>query len=326
MRVRVLVGAVLCLALAAAARARPAPDAECILASGNYPADPAAVAGIPRDHLVLEDVDRGEIPAYREVARAAGTFPLIVYSHLGGGERHEAVFRLTHLASHGFVVVSADHVDSPDGEFDEAQYENRPLDVSFLIDRFLAFSAEPGHFLEGAVDPARIGATGGSFGGYTVTVLAVGPFFRGTFTDPRVKAILPQDAPLGADYEHFAADAPALFETVTISALALGGDTLNSVPFAPGIQAFFDTLVPGPAVLGYGKLHGAIHRSFVDECDFHGSLPCFGYLLPSSYVARIVGYLAVNFFEAVLNEDAAALGRLQPAAVAAIDDLIFQSK
>src|SRR5262249_16806924 len=51
----------------------------------------------------------------------------------------------------------------------------------------------PGDPLAGAIDPERIGAFGHSLGGYAVLALATGPFGLGTFTDPRVKAIMPLD-------------------------------------------------------------------------------------------------------------------------------------
>jgi hypothetical protein len=40
----------------------------------------------------------------------------------------------------------------------------------------------------------------------------------------------------------------------------------------------------------------------------------------------IVNYLGLNFFDATLRGDAAALGRLDPAVVAAIEDVTYQTK
>src|SRR4029077_11534953 len=129
----------------------------------------------------------------------------------------------THLASHGFVVVSAEHPGnnylSPSG--DPAVLENRPLDVRFLIDQLLAFNAEAGNFFEGAIDRARIGGSGYSTGGYAVTTLATGPFVLGTFTDPRMKAMFLLDAA----QLFWGTDEPAIFGTITIPTLSLGGDS-----------------------------------------------------------------------------------------------------
>ncbi len=301
-----------------------------------YPSTPEAVAGVPRDpQQVLVPA-----PTYRDVARAPGTFPLIVYSHGGGGIRFESAFKLAHLASHGFVVVSADHPGSNAVNTDDpAAFENRPLDVRFLIDQALAFSAEAGNVLEGAIDPLRIGGSGWSFGGYAVTTLATGPFFRGTFTDPRLKAILPLDGAVGA--LHWGTDAPAIFGTIAIPTLSLGGDNLFSVVLAPDHQAMFDALQPGPSIIGYGVLHGAGHSTFPDECEVPDALlgtvlnggtalECFPALEPSAIPARyarhIINYLALNFFDGVLNGNPEALARLDPAVLAGIEELIYQSK
>jgi predicted dienelactone hydrolase len=301
-----------------------------------YPSTPEAVAGVPRDtQQVLVPA-----PTYRDVARAPGTFPLIVYSHGGGGIRYESAFKLAHLASHGFVVLSADHPGSDAVNVDDPDdFENRPLDVRFLIDQTLAFNAEPGHFLAGAIDPLRIGGTGWSFGGYAVLTLATGPFFRGTFTDPRLKAVLTFDGSMGA--LHWGADAPAIFGTIAIPTLSLGGDALLSVPLVSAHQAMFDALQPGPSIMGYGVLHDASHTTFPDDCEvpdalvgmvLHSgiALECLpGFepqTLPSRYARHIINYLTLNFFDAVLKGNPEALARLDPNVLAGIEELVYQSK
>src|SRR5262249_27794141 len=47
--------------------------------------------------------------AVRDAAPRAGRFPLVAFSHGYGGHRRQSTFLCTHLASHGYVVVSADH-------------------------------------------------------------------------------------------------------------------------------------------------------------------------------------------------------------------------
>jgi hypothetical protein len=78
--------------------------------------------------------------------------------------------------------------------------------------------------------------------------------------------------------------------------------------------------------MAYGTLHRAVHFTFTDEADFRGAAGGSPAFLPPRYAARIVGYLAVSFFEAVLNGDADALDRLEPNALAAIDELALQRK
>jgi predicted dienelactone hydrolase len=119
-----------------------------------------------------------------------------VYSHRSGGDRHAATFLCTHLASRGYAVAALDHSETfvPEllrrGEETDAARDARAraamaqrlLDLSFLIDTML----ERGAF--GPVDPARIGAVGHSFGGWTV--------LAAPDTDPRIAAIVAH-APAG---------------------------------------------------------------------------------------------------------------------------------
>lgn len=300
-----------------------------------YPSTPEAVAEVPRDVANLLGIPLIATPTYRDVARAPGKFPMIVYSHGGGWVRFDNAMKMAHLASHGFVVVSADHPGSDlQTPLDPNSFVDRPLDVRFLIDTFLGFDAEPGHWLEGAIDGDRIGGTGWSFGGYAVTALATGPFFRGTFTDPRMRAILPLDGAVGS--LHFGADAPAIFSTITIPSLSLGGEILFSAPLAADHQAMFDALVPGPAVAALGVLRDAGHGTFSDGCEipdailepFNGGpvAECGPEAIAWRYARHVMNYLALNFFDGVLNGNAEAVARLDPAALATIEDLTYQSK
>jgi dienelactone hydrolase len=123
----------------------------------------------------------------------------VVFSHGYGGERRQTTHFCTHLASHGFAVVSMDHVgntmadtlqlamsgggDMPDPDQAIREFiRHRPLDASFVIDRVLAGDAPV------AVDPERIGITGHSFGGWTT--------LQTTGRDARIRAALPL-APAG---------------------------------------------------------------------------------------------------------------------------------
>jgi Platelet-activating factor acetylhydrolase, isoform II len=292
-----------------------------------YPSTAEAVAGVPRDVLVAGITYR--TATYRDVVRAPGAFPLVVYSHGSPSTRVDDFHLLTHLASHGFVVVSAEHPGNnylnPTG--DPATLENRPLDVRFLIDQFLAFNAEAGNFFEGAIDPARIGGSGYSTGGYAVTTLATGPFVLGTFTDPRMKAMFLLDAA----QLFWGTDEPAIFGTITIPTLSLGGDSGFSVVLAPHLQSMFDVLQAGPTVSAYGVLRGAGHLTFPSWCEgpdanFQAQPECGPVSLPYRYAQYIIKYLALNFFDATLNGNPEALARLAPTALADIEELTYQSK
>ncbi len=145
--------------------------------------------------ISLADVDKRFDPlAVRDAKKRKGRFPLIVFSHGNGGLRMQSIFLTEHLASHGYVVVAPDHTGNaaitclPEGVVTMnarstlTAVEDRPRDVAFLIDEIIRQTADPNSFLHGGLDLDKIGATGHSFGGMTVTKAT---------QDKRIKAILP---------------------------------------------------------------------------------------------------------------------------------------
>jgi len=125
-------------------------------------------------------------------AKSHGPFPLIVFSHGQGAIRWQSTFYTVLLASHGYVVVSADHEG---GTLDYAvrnQLQDvgigigtRPVDAQYLI---TAYQRLPeGDPLFGMIDPERVGVTGHSFGALTSLRVAA--------IDKRVKVIVPQAPP-----------------------------------------------------------------------------------------------------------------------------------
>lgn len=293
-----------------------------------YPSTQESVAGRSRDVARVLGFDIVETPAYRDVALAPGPFPLVLFSHGNNGIRIQSFFFAAHLASHGFIVVSPDHhgntfVDTLDGVIDPQVAGNRPRDLSFLIDQFLAFNDQPGDFFAGAIDPARIAASGHSFGGLTSFLLA-GP---GEFIDTRIKAILPQApaAPFTAEF----------FAGVTIPTLILGGSIDETTPFATQQLRPYENLPVGAQVVAVAEIVGAGHFTFSDFCEvprlvlsFLGGFDeaCEPRHLPWRHAHDIVNYLSLNFFDAVLNGNAAARERLSAQSVAPIEDLVLQSK
>jgi len=114
---------------------------------------------------------------------------LIVFSHGYAGWRREATFVCTHLASHGYVVIGADHPESTSWEVDASLASPDPIaredsrllmaaqrrgDVPFLV-------AEAERRGYGA--PGDVGVTGISLGGWT-TLIAPS-------VEPRVRVIAP---------------------------------------------------------------------------------------------------------------------------------------
>jgi hypothetical protein len=80
-----------------------------VLTEVYYPTTDAAVAGVPREIVSVLGVPITEIPAYRDVARADGRFPLVVFSHGNLGIRIQSLYFYGHLASHGYVDATPDH-------------------------------------------------------------------------------------------------------------------------------------------------------------------------------------------------------------------------
>jgi dienelactone hydrolase len=116
-------------------------------------------------------------PAVRDARRIAGALPLVLLVHGFAGDRRESTFIGTHLASHGFLVASADHAGCTHHDIQAiinkaksegrrfiradimpALIEDRKGDVPFLIDRAIA---------ELSAQPEKVGVTGASFGGWT---------------------------------------------------------------------------------------------------------------------------------------------------------------
>lgn len=292
-----------------------------------YPSTPEAVAGVERYVVNLFGFDVARTPTYHEVAHAPGPFPLVLFSHGNGGIRFQSIFLAAHLASHGYIVASPDHhgntfLDIGLGMVDGESATNRPLDMRFMLDELLARNAAAGDFLEGSIDTSRIGMSGHSFGGFTTFALAAGPNL-----DTRIGAFMPL--------------APAtLFDAAFLGSidkpiLIQGGDLDTTTPYDTQQAAPFESLQPGATVVGLAKLVGAGHFTFSDVCevprDLVGAIGGFTEACEPRHLAwrhahDVIDYLALNFFDATLNADRAALKRLKPRVVASIPDLEYRSK
>jgi predicted dienelactone hydrolase len=168
--------------------------------------------------------------------------------------------------------------------------------------------------------------SGHSFGGYTSFALAGPAFELGTFTDPRIDAILPQAPAWPFD--------PAFFSGITVPTLVVGGSLDETTPFPENQQQPFDAM-SGVAWGLLAELEGAGHFSFSDFCEVPRDLleflggfdeACEPRHLPWRHAHDIVNYLALNFFDAVLKEDAEALARLAPESLAGIESLRIETR
>jgi predicted dienelactone hydrolase len=149
--------------------------------------------------------------AVRDAKVRPGRYPLVVFSHGNGGSRHQNTFWCDYLASHGYIVVSADHTGNArvtiiDGKpilYQLAERNNsakdRPLDVSFLLDRMIAWDKGADKRFAGRIDTTRVASTGMSFGSMTSVWVAD--------RDPRFKAVI---AMSGGRGEHTNLTIPSL--------------------------------------------------------------------------------------------------------------------
>jgi predicted dienelactone hydrolase len=297
-----------------------------------YPSTEGAVADMPLDVISLLGVAVAGSPADRDVVAAPGPRTLIAFSHGKFGIRFQSIFFASHLASHGYVVVSPDHhgntfLDSFAGVIDPDVLLNRPADMSFVIARMLALDSASSAFLDGRIDADAIGASGHSFGGLTTFALVGDDGIPGIPADPRVDAAFPQ-APAAPFAESF-------YDGVMVPTLIVGGSIDGTTPFSTSQQRPYDLLSPGATIVGLAEIAGGGHFTFSDYCEVDRQLlaalngfeeACEPRHLPWRHAHDIVNYLGLNFFDAVLKDDAEALGRLDVDVVNAIDDVRFERK
>lgn len=104
-----------------------------------------------------------------------GPYPVVFFSHGSGGMRMQSTYYTVDMASHGYVVVSTDHIGNTlsdlivTGDFVTADLleslGNRPQDLSFVREELeLLESTDP---LAEIMDFGTVGVTGHSFGALT---------------------------------------------------------------------------------------------------------------------------------------------------------------
>ena len=142
-------------------------------------------------------------------------YPLVVLGHGFMGSRTLSSFLTEHLASYGYVVAAPDfplsHFGSPSGPT-AVDYLNQPGDISYILDRMIAFSQEAGNLFSGGIDTESIGIIGHSMGGMT-TILVT---FDSELLDDRVDAAIPL-APLACPFTE------ETFRNRSVPVLFIGG-------------------------------------------------------------------------------------------------------
>lgn len=150
--------------------------------------------------------------AVRDARVRGGKYPVIVFSHGNGGARTQNTFWCDYLASHGYVIVSADHTANArvtiiKGKpilYQNDQRENsavdRPKDMSFLLDQMTLWNGGADSRFGGKLDLSKPVAAGMSFGSWTAVVVAD--------KDPRFKAVIAMSS---APEEHTNLTVPSLY-------------------------------------------------------------------------------------------------------------------
>jgi predicted dienelactone hydrolase len=214
------------------------------------------------------------VKIYYPVSPADGSrpaFPVIIFSHGLGGSRDGYGYLGQHWASCGYVSVHVQHLGSdtealrgarPMQNFkniasNPANAINRPLDITFAIDRLTELNGVPSFPLAGRLNLAQLGVAGHSFGAFTtmavagarIPVLGAEP----RFLDPRIKAAIAMSTPANPN-----SDTDAAFDGVRIPVFHMTGtaDGLSRASKATGDAIVGDT-TPAQRLLPYKHTRGA---------------------------------------------------------------------
>lgn len=109
---------------------------------------------------------------------AHGPYPVVLFLHGTAGFRTQTLATMTHWASRGFVVVSADHPGLYLGDALSFNLDgDQPADAALLLEA-IASQGEGLSFLAGRVDTTRLAVVGHSAGGSSLRALGATPFVR----------------------------------------------------------------------------------------------------------------------------------------------------
>ena len=136
-----------------------------------------------REGITVAELDQTfENVAVRDAGVRDGEWPLILFSHGSGGTRFNYIFFVEHMASHGFIVASADHTGNArftfldgkpvvrGGQRADSSATDRPKDISFLLDSMMKLNAGADSRFAGRVNLDQVAVSGMSFGGSTASM------------------------------------------------------------------------------------------------------------------------------------------------------------
>jgi predicted dienelactone hydrolase len=294
-----------------------------------YPADAAAVAGVPKSIYRFPGLQYTSTVAYDSPpVSGEGPFPLVVYSHGSGGLRYISAYLTEALAARGFVVIAVDHtgntaIDAFAGTTlpREEIARLRPVDIRAEIDAMAAANDDPASPFAGAIDAKDVGLIGHSAGGTGALITASG---RGEApADPRVKAVVGLAAytdPL-TDEELARIDVPVML---------ISGSLDDVTPIRPQTTRAWKELEATPRYRV--DLEGGGHQSFSDVCfyqqvveatpdvaapvaeaiDGYAGDACLPKFLPIEEAHTLIDRYAIGFLERYLQGDKSAEKLLRP--------------
>lgn len=220
--------------------------------------------GEQADLILNADVPQIPTAAHRDAALdgSHGPYPVVLFSHGANGIRWQSVFHTVLLASHGYVVISPDHEDNTlwdiliSGVSMSSIGESIPariIDMRFLLDTLLGFSAEPAHPLYGSADSARVGATGHSLGAITSIGLAC--------VEPRVKTVVLHSPQILAGY----AAGHCLGKPYPVPSLTMGGTLDETLKYCGQYCDYKNRLLTEQPKYLFELVNGG-HFTFSDVC------------------------------------------------------------
>jgi dienelactone hydrolase len=213
--------------------------------------------------------------AIRDADGVAGDFPVVIFSHGYSGDRREFSQLCSHLASHGFRVLSADHLGSTyadvEAQLSQPGFNRRQSLRQMCLDRygdvpFMLDCAE----VEFGAPILKAGCTGVSFGGWTSICAPA--------LDPRVVAIAPQcpggaDGPLGSGPDNVLGEHLRFDWTVPAEMLMIVGDRDSWLPLYGQLATFERCPEPSKTLM---IMKRADHQHFVDDMELcHGWFKAF---------------------------------------------------
>ena len=262
------------------------------------------------ENVALHDPARNKnIPIKIYYPAGVGRFPVIIFSHgaLASKDNYSGLGQ--YWASYGYVSIHPSHADSvADSGFrgtlrqaisDPHAWENRPEDVSFIIDS-LAHVETFAPQLVGKLDLRHLGVGGHSFGAYTAgliggtTILLPGKSAPQSFADKRVSAVVLL-SPQGEGILGLSAHS---WDEVHVPMLLMYGSR-DFGPFGQEPVWRSEAFAKGPAGNKYEvELEGGTHMGFA------GLVPGGGHRVEVFQCAKLE---TLAFWDAYLKQDPKAL-------------------